>query len=84
MNNSVSKRHFSASVQNICILANSRQADLIGSRIIKNLRRVSGDQISTSGYGGAWMKKEGFEPTIDFDIGMFADKTFSTYRKTKT
>jgi hypothetical protein len=30
------------------------------------------------------MKKEGFEPTLDFDVGIFADKTFSTYRKTKT
>lgn len=30
------------------------------------------------------MKKEGFEPTVEFDIGNFMDKTFTTYRKTKT
>ena len=30
------------------------------------------------------MKKEGFEPTVDFDIGQFMDKTFTTYRKGKT
>ena len=30
------------------------------------------------------MKKEGFEPTVDFDIGQFMDKTFTTYRKTKS
>ena len=29
------------------------------------------------------MKKEGFEPTVDFDIGLFMDKTFTTYRKGK-
>ena len=30
------------------------------------------------------MKKEGFEPTVEFDIDMMNDKTFHTYRKTKT
>ena len=30
------------------------------------------------------MKKEGFEPTLDLDIDIFADKTFHTYRRTKT
>ena len=30
------------------------------------------------------MKKEGFEPTIDFDIDLMQDKMFHTYRKTKT
>lgn len=30
------------------------------------------------------MKKEGFEPTVEFDIGQFMDKTFTTYRKSKT
>ena len=29
------------------------------------------------------MKKEGFEPTVDFNIGLFMDKTFTTYRKGK-
>ena len=30
------------------------------------------------------MKKEGFDPTVEVDIDSFADKTFTTYRKTKT
>ena len=81
----VPKRSFTASnVKSICLLANSRQADLIGSKIIQNLRRVSGDSVSFHGYGGDWMKKEGFEPTLDLDIDIFADKTFHTYRRTKT
>jgi len=29
------------------------------------------------------MKQEGFEPTVDFDIGHFMDKTFTTFRKGK-
>ena len=57
----VPKRSFTASnVKSLCLLANSRQADLIGSKIIQNLRRVSGDSVSFHGYGGDWMKKEGF------------------------
>ena len=80
-----SKRNFTASnVKQICLLANSRQADLIGSRIIQNLRRVSGDSVQFTGYGGEWMKKEGFEPTIDMDMDMLTDKQFHTYRKTKS
>ena len=30
------------------------------------------------------MKREGFEPTYEFDIDAMGDKTFHTYRKTKT
>ena len=75
MINQLSKRSFTAqSVKQICLLANSRQADLIGSKIIKNLRKVSGDSVQFTGYGGDWMRKEGFQPTIDVDIDMFADK----------
>ena len=52
-----SKRNFSASnIRSICILANSRQADLIGSKIIQNLKTVSGDQVEFFGYGGSWMQ----------------------------
>ena len=78
------RRSFTASnVKSICLLANSRQADLIGSKIIQNLRKVSNDSVAFSGYGGNWMKKEGFEPTIEFDLDMMCDKQFHTYRKTK-
>ena len=78
----MTKRGFSN--KQICIMANSRQGDLIGSKIIKNVRAISGDEIGFTGYGGSWMKKEGFESTVDFDIGRFMDKTFTTYRKTKS
>ena len=72
MHSYIPKRSFTATnVKSICMLANSRQADLIGSKIIQNLRRVSGDSVSFHGYGGDWMKKEGFEPTMEFDIDQF-------------
>lgn len=78
----MTKRTFSN--KTVCIMANSRQGDLIGSKIIKNVRAEAGDEIGFTGYGGQWMKKEGFEPLAEFDIGQLMDKTFSTYRKTKT
>ena len=85
MQSYVPKRSFTATnVKSICLLANSRQADLIGSKIMQNLRRVSNDTVEFHGYGGDWMKKEGFEPTVDFDIDLMQDKQFHTYRKTKT
>lgn len=81
---SFQSKYFSSNARNICILANSRQGDLIGSKIIHNLKKISGDHgFTTSGYGGEWMKKEGFEPTVEFDIGNFMDKTFTTFRKGK-
>lgn len=71
----VPKRNFTASsVKSICLLANSRQADLIGSKIMQNLRRISNDTVEFHGYGGDWMKKEGFQPTVDFDIDLMQDK----------
>ena len=80
-----SKRNFTASnIKSICLLANSRQADLIGSKIIQNLRKVSGDSVQFTGYGGEWMKREGFEPMVDLDMDIMQDKQFHTYRKTKT
>ena len=79
------RRNFTASnVKQICMLANSRQADLIGSKIMANLRKVSADSVTFTGYGGDWMKKEGFQPTIELDLDMMTDKQFHTYRKTKT
>ena len=83
---SLAKRNFASDIRTVCILANSRQADLIGSKIIRNLNEVSAGQaeIKYIGYGGPWMKKEGFDPTVEVDIDQFADKTFTTYRKTKT
>lgn len=41
------------STKHVCIMANSRQDDLTGSKIIRSLRKVGGDtQINFSGYGG--------------------------------
>ena len=71
MHTQVPKRSFTAqNIKSICMLANSRQADLIGSKIMQNLRAVSNDSVHFTGYGGEWMKKEGFEPTIDLDMDM--------------
>jgi lipid A disaccharide synthetase len=81
------KRSFSTNNQkHVCILANSRQADLTASKLMNKLREVSGepDSLTFSGYGGPWMAKEGFEPTVEIDIDQLMDKTFVTYRKTKT
>ena len=84
---SLAKRNFAAdNIRTVCILANSRQADLIGSKIIRNLSQEAEGktELEFIGYGGPWMKKEGFDPTVDVDIDTFTDKTFATYRKTKT
>lgn len=52
---------------------------------MNKLRVVSGqDDIKFFGYGGQWMKKEGLESTVDVDMDKFMDKTFVTFRKTKT
>jgi hypothetical protein len=31
-----------------------------------------------------WMQEEGMKGSLDFDVGEFLDKTFITYRKTKS
>ena len=56
---------------------------MIGSKIIQNLHRVPGGQITFTGYSGEWMKREGFDPADDLDVDEMADKTFHTNRKTK-
>ena len=46
-------RHFSSINKSIAIMANSKQADLIGSKIMANLKEVSGqDDLEFYGYGG--------------------------------
>lgn len=78
------QRKFSTHQRSVCILANSRQADLTGAKVISKLREVSDNSLTFTGYGGPWMQKQGFEPTIKLDVGEFLDKEFVTYRKTKT
>ncbi len=34
--------------------------------------------------GREWMKQEGLSDAIDFDIDLLMDKTFTSYRKTKS
>ena len=85
MQQQFAKRSFSAqNIKSICILANSRQADLIGSKIIQNIRATSGGQdLEFFGYGGSLMKNEGFQTTFDVDLDRMPNKEFHTYRKTK-
>lgn len=55
MLNLQSKKFFSTSNINktVCILANSKQADVAGAKIMRSLKEVSGhDDINFFGYGG--------------------------------
>jgi len=46
-------RHFSSLNKTVAILANSNQADLIGSKVMASLKSVSGqDDLNFYGYGG--------------------------------
>lgn len=72
------------STKNVCILANSRQSDLIGSKVMANLKKVAGsDQINFYGYGGEHMLSEGFKNTYDVPMDKMLDKTFHTFRRSK-
>jgi len=59
---------------------------MTASRLIRKVKEVGGDErpVNFTGYGGQWMKKEGFESTIELDMDMFLDKTFAPFRKQKT
>jgi hypothetical protein len=47
------QRGFASVNKNIAILANSKQADLIGSKILTSLQEVSGESdFNVYGYGG--------------------------------
>jgi len=73
------------STKNVCILANSRQADLTGAKIINSLKKESrGADVKFFGYGGKHMAGEGFENTFNINIDEMLDKTFHTFRKSKT
>lgn len=72
------------STKNVCILAHSRQSDLIGSKVITNLRKVAGNNdLNFYGYGGQWMQKEGFNNTFEVSMDDMLDKTFHTFRRSK-
>ena len=72
------------STKNVCILAHSRQADLLGSKVIKSLRKVAGStDLNVYGYGGEHMQAAGFHNTFEVDMDMMLDKTFHTFRRSK-
>ena len=68
----------------VCILANSRQADLTGSKVMKSLKKHSASELEFFGYGGKHMAAEGFRNDFNFDLDNLLDKTFHSFRKSKT
>lgn len=92
------KKNFSSSAhknlnKTVCILANSKSGDLVGQKIMHNLKAVSGvDDFNFFGYGGYtqffntssdFMQKEGMSGNIEVDLNDFMSKEFVTFRKTK-
>ncbi len=80
------KRHFSSNNLNktVCIMANSKQGDLVGQRVMANLKQVSGvEDFNFFGYGGQAMTREGMAGQIDVNMDDFNGKDFVTFRKTK-
>jgi len=72
------------SSKNVCILANSRQSDLIGAKVISSLKKHAGTtDVNFYGYGGQWMKQEGFNNTFELSMDDMLDKTFHTFRRSK-
>jgi len=51
---------------------------------MSKLRAIGGQDIQFFGYGGPRMKTEGFQQAVDMDIDQCMDKTFYTFRKTKS
>lgn len=50
----MTKRTFIANSKQVCILANSRQADMTASRLMRKVKEVGGEDrsVSFTGYGG--------------------------------
>jgi len=48
------------------------------------LQAVAGSDIKFIGYGGPRMKAEGFQESVHVEMDECLDKTFYTYRKTKS
>jgi len=62
-------------------MANSKQHDIVGARLMRKLSAMSNDSIEFTGYGGSHMKRDGLNSTLDFDLEMVPNKEFVTYRK---
>lgn len=82
------KRGFSANNgrlnKSVCVMANSKSGDLVGQKLMQNLKAVSGvEDFNFFGYGGPAMKAEGMVASVDVDMDDFQNKEFVTSRKTK-
>lgn len=65
-------------------MANSKSGDIIGSRILSELKAVSGnEEFNIYGYGGDKLKAAGMNHGIEFDMENCADKTYYSYRKAR-
>lgn len=69
-------------MKRVCLLANSRSADIMGSRVMRAVRSVGGEGVEFFGYGGPWMEREGGFSS-EMDISAFTHKDFVTYRKAR-
>jgi hypothetical protein len=89
MSNQIVKRQYSNNKarhlnKTVCILANSKQGDIVGQRIMQNLKAVSGvENFDFFGYGGPAMEQEGMAASVEVDLNDFMGKDFTTFRKTK-
>jgi hypothetical protein len=70
--------------KSVCLMANSKQGDIVGQRLMQNLKVVSGVQdFDFFGYGGPAMRSEGMSGSVEVDLDDFMGKEFTTQRKTK-
>lgn len=70
--------------KSVCVMANTKSGDLVGQKLMQNLKVVSGvEDFAFFGYGGPAMKQEGMAATIDLDMDDLQNKEFVTTRKTK-
>jgi hypothetical protein len=51
---------------------------------MQSLKKISSSEIEFFGYGGKNMAAEGFRQDFNFDIDNLLDKTFHSFRKSKT
>jgi Lipid A disaccharide synthetase len=58
---SLQRRPFSSAPRKLAILANDRQSDLIGSKVIAQVKALSNYDVEFYGYGGQWMAAQGFK-----------------------
>lgn len=62
----------------VCVLANSQKADRVGAELMRNLKKLSGDEIKFIGSGGEGMEGEGLEAF--YSTNVFHPKPFVPFR----